>query len=846
MKRLTVGILAHVDSGKTTLSEGLLYRAGSIRRLGRVDHKDAFLDTNSIERERGITIFSKQAVLNVGDSEITLLDTPGHVDFSAETERTLQVLDYAILVISGSDKVQSHTKTLWQLLELHNIPTFIFVNKMDLDGCEKEDILDDLKRRLSDACVDFAAADAAENIAVNGERAMDEFLKNESVSDKTIADMIARRRIFPCFFGSALKLDGVDEFLTALDRYSAESKRKSEFGAKVFKISEDNGKRLTHMKICGGTLKVRGALQYCGVEEKVSEIRVYSGEKYTSIQEAQSGQICAVAGLTKTYAGLGIGSEKSSAAPVLEPVFSYRVKLPADVNAHTALSYFRQLEEEETQLHIVWNEYLQSISAELMGEVQSEVLKSIIHERFGMDVEFEEGAVIYKETIAAAVEGVGHYEPLRHYAEVHLLMEPGKRGSGLVFKSDCSDEALDRAHQRLVLAHLAEKQHIGVLTGSPITDMVITLVNGRASLKHTEGGDFRQATYRAVRQGLMRAESVLLEPYYGFTLELPTANIGRAMTDIEKMGGVFSAPEIIDAETSELKGRAPIAKMNGYARAVTEYTRGAGRLTLAFDGYDECAEPEAVMESLHYDADSDLDNTADSVFCSHGAGYGVKWYDVESHMHLPPYNFGGDEDTEPIAAPERKRAEVSEEELLKIFESVYGKVQRKSPEPLKTQREKPVKYKKAKPRPTGKKYLLVDGYNIIFADDELRKRAQVSLEAARNELTEILKTYRVMRQVEVIVVFDAYKVKGNRGELEVQNGVNIVYTKEAETADAYIERATHELAKNHRVRVATSDGAEQMIILGSGALRISADEFWAEVAENEKEIQRLINEYKKS
>lgn len=845
MKRITVGILAHVDSGKTTLSEGLLYVSGNIKKLGRVDHKDAFLDTNKIERERGITIFSKQAVLTTGDTEITLLDTPGHVDFSSETERTLGVLDYAVLVISGSDMVQPHTKTLWQLLTLHNIPTFIFINKMDLDGCIKENIMEDLKKRLSDKCVDFSNEDNVffENAAICDEPLMEEFLSNDKISLKSLVSAIKKRKIFPCFFGSALKLDGVEKFLNAFDNYTAESKYKTELGAKVFKISEDKGKRLTHLKVTGGKIKVRDSLNIGGVEEKISEIRIYSGEKYRSVQEAKSGEVCAVTGLTKTYAGLGIGFEKNSEGLVLEPVFSYRVKLPAEVNTAAALSYFRQLEEEETQLHIVWNEYLQSISVELMGEVQLEVLKSIIYDRFKIEVEFEEGNIIYKETIENTVEGIGHYEPLRHYAEVHLLLEPGKRGSGLVFECDCPDNNLDRAHQRLVMTHLAEKQHLGVLTGSPITDIKITLVNGRASLKHTEGGDFRRATYSAVRQGLMKAKSILLEPYYSFVLEIPTQNMGRAMTDIEKMGGEFSAPQVTDEDTSELRGRAPVSKMIGYNRNVTEYTHGLGRLSLFFDGYDICKESEAVIEDMHYDADTDIDNTADSVFCSHGAGFGVKWYDVEKYMHLPAYDFGISEDIPAVIPEKRKRSEVSDEDLLKIFESVYGKVQRKTYEPLKTKKEKPVKYKKTKQVLFEKEYLLVDGYNIIFADAELKNRAKLSLENARNELVEILKTYHIMKQIEVIVVFDAYKVKGSKGEIENQNGVNIVYTKEAETADAYIERATHELAKNNRVRVATSDGAEQMIILGNGALRISADEFWAEIEENNLEIQRLIKEY---
>lgn len=849
MKRLSAGILAHVDSGKTTLSEGLLYVSGAIRTLGRVDHKDAFLDTNRIERERGITIFSKQAVLTVNGTEITLLDTPGHTDFSAETERVFNVLDYAILVISGTDKVQSHTETLWQLLKQYDIPTFIFVNKMDMDGTDKADILADLRQKLSDSCIDFTDDTSGgffEEAAVCSDALMSEFEETDKVSVNSIRAAIKNREIFPCLFGSALKLDGVLEFLNMLDKYTLAKHYSDDFGAKVFKISEDEkGQRLTHMRITGGVLKPRTALADADWSEKVNEIRVYSGVKYQGVAEAEAGMIVAVTGLTKTYAGEGLGMEQNSHSLMLEPVFTYKIKIPEGKDVPSALLELKKLEEEETQLNIVWNERLQEINIRLMGEVQLEVLKRIISERFNMDVEFENGSIIYRETIENTVEGVGHYEPLRHYAEVHLLLEPNERGKGLVFKTDCSEDSLNRNWQRLVMTHLAEKTHIGVLTGSPITDMTITLIAGKAHLKHTEGGDFRQATYRAVRQGLMQANSVLLEPWYDFKLEIPSVSIGRAMNDLQLMGGVFEQP-LLDGETAVISGSAPISKMHNYQAEVTAYTRGRGVLTCAFGGYEKCVDEEAVIAEFGYDAEGDIYNSPDSVFCSHGAGYAVPWNEVFEHMHL---ELRGQKKDEPQAVIKKQTeyADISEKELVRIFEKTYGKITRKSPEPMKTEHYTPKpKYRKPRPKPQGEEYLLVDGYNIIFAWEDLTKLAHTSLEAARDALIDRLECYRAMKKCEVILVFDAYKVKGNQGEVERRNNIAVVYTKEAETADAYIERVTRELSVKHRVRVATSDSLEQLIILGSGALRISAREFLAEVEQCEDELRRFIEEYNHS
>lgn len=845
MKRLVVGILAHVDSGKTTLSEGILYTAGEIRTLGRVDHGNAFLDTNTIERERGITIFSKQAVVRLKDTEFTLLDTPGHVDFSAETERTLSVLDCAILVISGTDGVQSHTETLWRLLKQHSIPTFLFINKMDLSDRTPEDIIEELCKKLDDGCVNFSE-EFIENAAMCDEELMNIYLEQETLSEYAIGNAIARRGIFPCFFGSALKLDGVREFLEGLEQYTFAPNTAEEFGAKIYKISADErGQRLTHLKVTGGILKVKDLIGKNDSAEKVNELRVYSGEKFQNIREAFPGMVCAVVGPSETYAGQGLGTEQNSSALTLEPVFTYCVKLPQGADLHSAVNDLRRLEEEETQLHIIWNEQLREIHIQLMGEVQMEVLKRIIAERFHLDVTFEKGSIIYKETIADTVEGVGHYEPLRHYAEVHLLMKPAKRGSGLIFSAKCSEDKLERNWQRLILTHLAEKTHIGVLTGSPITDMKITLVAGKAHAKHTEGGDFRQATYRAVRQGLMQAKSVLLEPWYDFTLYLPTLSVGRAMTDIQQMGGSFSAPET-NGDFSVITGSASVAAMYGYHREVIAYTHGTGRLVCTLKGYEPCKNQEEIIEQIGYQSESDTENPADSVFCSHGAGFTVKWNEVHDYMHLEGVQLQENvlkETNLPRRMPSNG-AFIDDEELMRIFEQTYGKIQRKTPNTMHTPKNEPT-YKKIYKKPkqkSGEHYLLVDGYNIIFAWEDLKTAASDSLDLARTLLTNRLCAYRAMRNTEVIIVFDAYKVKGNIGSIEQIHNVSVVYTKEAETADSYIEKVTRELGKKHDVRVATSDYLEQLIILGSGALRISANELLEEVSAAEAEIREFLTE----
>lgn len=836
---ITIGILAHVDSGKTTLSEAILYQTGEIRRLGRVDHRDAFLDTNVIERERGITIFSKQANFKINNVPFTLLDTPGHVDFSAEAERTLRVLDYAVLVVSGVEKVQSHTETLWQLLKRYNIPTFIFVNKMDLALSSREEIITHLQSRLDSGCLDFTqnpfSEEFYENAACCDESLMDSLLKNGSLSSLELSEAIIRRSIFPCFFGSALKVEGVDLLLESLSKFALPPTYFSSFAAKVFKITEDErGNRLTHMKLTGGTLKAREIIN----DEKINEIRIYSGEKYKSAGSVSAGDICAVTGLSKTYPGEGLGCEKDSEALSLSPIFSYSLLLPEGTEPLSALRELKKLEDEETELHIIWNEQAGEIEVQLMGEVQLEVLKKLISSRFNMEVDFARGSVIYKETIANTVEGVGHYEPLRHYAEVHLRMEPALRGAGLVFASECSDEVLEKSFQRLVLTHLAEKTHLGVLTGSPITDMKITLVSGRAHLKHTEGGDFRQATYRAVRQGLMKAESVLLEPWYDFVITLPNSAVGRAMTDIDRMGGSVNAPEALDGETSRVSGSAPISRMHGYDTTLTAYTKGLGKLSCSFRGYGPCPDRDEIVLNCGYDPENDIYNSPDSVFCSQGAGFAVKWYDVERYMHLAYEKTPEARISTSVRGGAQKA--VDEDELIRIFEQTYGKIQRKTYTPMKTQKDAPQKKYKARPGPEGPDYLLIDAYNIIFACDDLKKAASESLEAARQKLLEKVMSYYAVRRCEIIVVFDAYKVKGNHGSVEKTGGITVVYTKEAETADSYIERTSHDLSKNHRVRVATSDNLEQMIILGSGACRISAAEFLDEVRQAEDEISRFV------
>ncbi len=846
MKQIAVGILAHVDSGKTTLSEAMLYKSGTIRSHGRVDHGNAFLDTNEIEREKGITIFSKQAIMTLGDTSLTLLDTPGHIDFSTETERTLGVLDYCILVISGSDGVQSHTQTLWQLLERYNIPTFIFINKMDISHFEKSEIITDLHKYLSENCVEISDTDS---LVLCDESIMDEYLNSGSVSESTICSAINNRTVFPCFFGSALKMYGIEEFINALDKYTTMPEAITEFGAKVYKISHDaDSKRLTHIKITGGTLKAKTVLEITESDgtkstEKVDTLRIYSGEKYTSLDTVSQGTVCAVTGLTKTVAGMGLGFESDIQKPVLEPVLTYKLEILDNTDVHTALTKLRILEQEDPQLRIIWNELLREIHIQLMGEVQIEVLRRIIDERFGMKADFSEGAIAYRETISDTVEGVGHFEPLRHYSEVHLILEPGKPGSGVVIKSDCSEDLLDKNWQRLILTHIAEKTHTGVLTNSPITDIKITLVSGRAHKKHTEGGDFRQATYRAIRHGLMRAESVLLEPYYSFRLEIPTECVGRTMTDLGQLSAEFSAPELKD-EMSIIKGIAPVSTMRGYSADITAYTSGKGKLFTTLEGYKPCHNTDEVVAQIGYNPDSDTDNPSGSVFCAHGAGFTVAWNEVENYMHLESALKKPEEITaDNTHIKEYVSSVINDEELLRIFEKTYGPVKVKSYTAMQKQKSlapKPAKYAKPKHIYDGPAYLLVDGYNIIFAWDELKKIAEENLDAAREILVNRLCNYRGFTQCNLILVFDAYKVKGGVGSVDHINGIDVVYTKEAETADAYIEKVTHELTKKHRVRVATSDGLEQLIILGSGAQRVPASEFLKEVTETENKIREFI------
>ena len=850
MKNISIGILAHVDSGKTTLSEALLYRSGQIRKLGRVDHKDSYLDNNEIERDRGITIFSKQAQLNIGKTSLTLLDTPGHVDFAAETERTLHVLDYAILVISATDGVQSHTETLWRLLESYNLPVFVFVNKMDLIHDTKENILNSISQKLGDGFVDFSSLNEEfyEELSMCDEDIMHSYIENGCVSDDLVSDAILLRKVFPCIFGSALKLDGVDEFMSIIDKFTVFKKPRNEFGARVYKIGEDkSGTRLTYMKITGGSLDVKTLLSGGKDEkwsEKINEIRLYSGEKYISVQSAQCGTICAVTGLSKTYAGEGLGFEEDSSGLTLEPVFSYKVKLPEDVSDTAAYIMLKKLSEEETQLNVVWDSAHREIHMQIMGSVQIEVLTKIISQRFNMNVEFLQGNIIYKETIDGIVEGVGHYEPLRHYAEVHLLMEGTKPGSGLTFTSKCRDDELDLNWQRLVLTHLSEKNHKGVLTGSPITDMNITLVSGKAHLKHTDGGDFRQATYRAVRHGLRNAKSVLLEPWYDFKIEVPSENIGRVISDIQQMNGEFGSPELC-GEFSVLNGSAPVSKICDYQLSLISFTKGRGRIKLTLKGYFPCHNTEEVVELIGYDADSDLENSADSVFCSHGSAVLVKWDEVYDYMHLESALAPKKQDVYNDARPSRKfdPSSVSDDELNLIFERTFGKVkERYIPKDNKKPSAKGASAYKGKSKQTysGPEYVLVDGYNIIHSWESLKSISNDDLNLAREQLINRLINYKAIVGCELIVVFDAYKVKGNPGNIEYINGISVVYTKEAETADSYIEKVSHKLAQNHLVRVATSDGLEQMIILGNGALRVSAPAFEKEVVSVECAIEDFL------
>ena len=852
MKRICTGLLAHVDAGKTTLSEALLYRAGCLKKLGRVDHKDAFLDTNAMERERGITIFSKQAVLGLPDAQITLLDTPGHVDFSGEMERTLSVLDYAVLVVSGTDGVQSHTETVWKLLRRYGVPVFVFVNKMDLAGADRQAVLDQLVR-LEEGFVPFDGSlesDAfAEALAMQSEEAMEAYLENGEVPRQLITTMVARRQVFPCLFGSALKLQGVDELLAALQAYTRQPKEAEEFAARVFKISRDEqGSRLTWLKVTGGHLRVKALLTGEDPDgqpwqEKADQLRVYSGAKFQSVEQAPAGTVCAVTGLTRTWAGQGLGEETAGQAPVLQPVQSCRLLLPEGCDAHAVLPRLTQLQEEDPQLRIVWNERLGEIHLQMMGEVQLDVLKRLIWERFGLAVGFGPGSIVYKETIAGPVEGVGHFEPLRHYAEVHLLLEPLPRGSGLQLDSICSEDVLDRNWQRLILTHLEEKEHLGVLTGSPITDMKITLTAGRAHLKHTEGGDFRQATYRAVRQGLMQADSILLEPWYEFRLEVPAEQVGRAMADVQRMGGSFDPPELL-GDTSVLTGSVPVAEMRGYAMELAGYTRGKGKLACTLAGYRPCHDAPAVIEQVGYDPERDTENPADSVFCAHGAGYNVKWDEVPAHAHVESgvrLNEPEEEEVPATRQPRRQAAPMSsleeDKQLAAIFERTYGPSRGRE-----LFRPAPVKPAEYHFEPSGPEYLLVDGYNLIFAWDELKKLAADNLEGARQALADLLCNYRGFHDCQVILVFDAYKVPHGTGEVSRYHNIYIVYTREAETADMYIEKTTYQLAKQRRVRVVTSDGAEQLIILGHGALRVSARSFREEVERTNGEIRRILEE----
>ena len=860
MKKLVVGIIAHVDSGKTTLSEAMMYSTGNIKKLGRVDHRDSFLDTNYLERERGITIFSKQAMMNFGESEFTLLDTPGHADFSAETERTLQVLDYALLVISGTDGVQSHTVTLWKLLRKYNVPCFIFVNKMDLDAADKDIVLAQLKDRLDEGCTDFSrpsGEEFEENIAMCSEELIEKYSDGISPDDDDIARAINKREVFPCLFGSALRLDGIDALLECMDRFTCMPEYIDEFAARVFKISEDKqGNRLTFLKVTGGVLRVRDILASGKnkASEKISQIRVYSGDKFTAKDQVGAGTICAVTGVSFTRAGDGLGAQEDSAAPVLESVLTYTLELPPEVNANTALGKMRILEAEDPQLNVEWDERNGSIQIRLMGEIQLEILRSIIKDRFGFDVSFGRGSIIYKETITDTVEGIGHFEPLRHYAEVHLIMKPGKRNSGIIYSSSVREEQLDRNFQRLILSQLYEKTHIGVLTGSPVTDIEITLAAGKAHLKHTEGGDFRQAAYRAVRQGLRSAKSVLLEPFYDFTLEVPAENTGRALSDIDRLCGSFEPPET-QGEMTVITGRAPAATMNDYGSEVMQYTRGRGRLSYTFSGYDLCHNSEEIISRTGYDPDSDTENPCDSVFCSHGAGHNVKWNEVRDHMHLSAVLSG--RETKGIDNPAdyirtaKSQSDIFafDKELMQIFENTYGPGKRKREErqeynydDSRKKSDGRLRAKAPAAKYDGTEYVLVDGYNVIFSWDELKKAAQTNLDAARNMLINILCNYQGYRKCELILVFDAYKVRGNVREVEKIGNINIVYTKEAETADMYIEKVSNTLARKHRVRVVTSDGMEQLIILGNGALRVSSQSFLDEVRLAEKEIRSIISD----
>ncbi len=853
MKRIVMGIVAHVDSGKTTLSEALLYQTGALKEIGRVDHKNTLLDSDTIERERGITIFAKQALIQIQDMQITLLDTPGHVDFSAETERTLAVLDCAVLVISGTDGVQSHTETLWKLLARHGIPTVIFVNKMDITEQSKAQLLANLRERLSPQCADFCddTESGTEQIALSWDKLTEEYLDSGKISDDTVADAVERRMLFPCFFGSALKLGGLDELINALPRYIKPHNYSEDFGAIVYKIStDDSGNRLTHIKVTGGSIRVRDTLQITDRtgavhSEKITRIRSYQGDKYSEIQTAEQGSVVVLIGLVNTYAGMPMGNAKKPHLPVLEPVMTYRVILPPNIDAHTAYKKLQILEEQDPTLNIVWNSTLQEIQLRLMGEIQLEIIREISATRLGMELDFDTGNILYRETVTAPVIGVGHFEPLRHYAEVHLLIEPADRGSGITLASTCSEDTLDRNFQHLVFTHLAEKIHRGTVIGAPITDVRITLVTGRAHLKHTESGDFREATYRALRQGLRSTDVALLEPYYSFTLTLPQENVGRAMSDIQRFCGSFEPP-VISEDTATLTGSAPVATLQGYQPEINSYTRGRGKLVCTPCGYSLCHNTAEIREKVGYNIDSDIQNTADSVFCSHGAGFTVKWNEVRKYCHLES-GIEGEKQQQETAEATRRRVSAycgtleEDKELLAIFERTYGKVKRDMHTAFAPTQSREKKAHILEDIDIVPEYLLVDGYNIIFAWDELKKLAQQNIDAARHRLMNMLCNYQGVRGCKLILVFDAYKVKGQTEEVELFHNITVVYTKEAETADMYIEKTTQELGRKQRVRVATSDSVEQLIILGHGATRVSAPMFEQEV----RTIEQAIRDYLK-
>ncbi len=840
MKRITMGILAHVDAGKTTLSEGLSFISGHIRKIGRVDNGDSFLDTDELEKRRGITIFSKQAVLTGDDYTLTLLDTPGHTDFFAEAERTVSVFDYAVLVVSGTEGVQSHTKTLWTLLKEKNIPVFVFINKSDLEGFSYERTINELSEEFGNGFIDFtndSNEDFFENVALSNEEMMSEFLETGAVNEEKIKKSIKVREIFPCFYGAALKMEGVEEFFKGFLKYTLSFEAHSSFGGRVFKIKEDEkGNRLTFLKVTGGSLKVKDLIN----GEKINEIRIYSSDKYKNANEVFPGEVCAVTGPKNTFSGQGLGTDSFEDKLTAQPVFNYKLNYPLGIDIPKFVAGLKKLQEEETKLNITWNEAKSEIGLSVMGEIQLEVLSELILKRFGIPVTFSQGGIIYKETILNTVEGVGHYEPLRHYAEVHLLLEPLPEGSGMQFECDVSEDNLAKNWQRLILNHLMEKTHKGVLTGSPITDIKITLKSGRAHIKHTEGGDFRQATYRAVRQGLMSAKSVLLEPYYSFTVDAPSENTGRIMTDLDRMGAKVEMP-YTKGNIVRISGEAPASLISSYQSDLTAFTGGLGKMNVRFSAYRKCENQDAVIEETGYNPEADIENTPDSVFCSHGAGFTVKWNEVPEYMHL-----------ESILKPKSKeeirekktKFFASDEELLKIFENTYGKVKAtRTYDAMHTKKEPvTVKETKVKIKTYDKEYLLIDGYNIIFAWEDLNKIAKGSLESARQALIDRLETYRIFKKYEIIVVFDAYRVKGNPGEKEKINGINIVYTKEAQTADSYIEKTAAELTKNYKVTVATSDALEQMIIFGSGAMRMSARTLLSDVEIVEETVRRMIEE----